>query len=758
VKPGEVPPMPTEEDRLRARVRKLAEEKSYLQLIIRLIEQINPLPGIEDMLTGLFHSIVDTIGGTNIKLYYWIDNDLHYADFAGQRRILAAIDDAAAAASAERRELVEEAKDSADGLMRGDVSPGTWTWAFPLLVGEELFGVIKLENLHFPAGSLRDYLPIFFSHTALILSNEIRNLTRRRNEESLRLAASVFDTIREGIVITDAENNIVDVNPGFTRITGYSAAEALGRNPRMLASGRHERAFYTEMWDALTTRKSWRGEIWNRRKSGEIYPELVSIVAVENDSGALLRYVGVFSDISQIKAHEAELDHIAHYDTLTGVPNRRLLADRMNQAIARVRRERKPFAVCYLDLDGFKPINDRYGHEAGDRLLVALTRSLQDVLRAGDTIARLGGDEFVLLLNDVGTGADCNAMLERILGATSRPIDIDNVQLALSASIGVTIYPNDNSDADTLLRHADQAMYWAKEGGRNRYHLFDIDHDRAVKARVESRKRIAEALSRREFVMYYQPQVDLVARRVVAVEALIRWQHPQRGLLLPGAFLGGIDDVGLEVAMGEYVLEAVLGQAAAWKKAGLELRASINIGANHLQQPGFVERLQQLLRRHPALRPGDLELEILESAAIEDLTSAVRNLSQGAAQGLRFALDDFGTGYSSLGYLGQLPVDTLKIDRGFVRGMLADSVNLGIVESIVHLARAFNMTVVAEGVETRQQADKLIELGCTLVQGFGVARPMPAEQLPGWIDSWQGNADWCEAVPAPAATMAGHAS
>ncbi len=741
---ADLPVRDSELERLQARVRKLADEKSYLQLVISLIEQIDPLPGLDDMVSKLLYSIVDTIGGTNIKLYYWIDNELRYADFAGERKLLAAIDDTLVAECAGRRQFIEQAKCGDDALMQGAVSPGAWTWVFPLIVGDGLIGVIKLENLHFPAAPLRHYLPIFFSHAALILGNEIRSLRRRKDEESLRLAASVFDTSRDGIVITDADNNIVDVNPAFTRITGYRREEVLGRNPKLLSSGKQDAAFYAEMWRALGEYKVWRGEIWNRHKSGEVYAELISIAAVTDDAGKVIRYVAVFSDISSMKEHEAELDRIAHYDTLTGVPNRRLLADRMNQAIARARRDRKPLAVCYLDLDGFKPINDSFGHEAGDRLLVAITRALQEVLRAGDTIARLGGDEFVLLFNDLAEGSDCFSMLDRVLRGVAQPLTIGDVEISVSASVGVTLYPRDNSDADTLLRHADQAMYRAKEAGKNRYHLFDIEHDRQVKARVESHKRITEALARHEFVMYYQPQVDLVAGRVVGAEALIRWQHPERGLLAPGAFLPGMDDIVLEAALGEWVLDAVLSQAAAWQAAGLKLRVSANIGASHLQQPGFIDRLLAILRKYPAVQADDLELEILESAAIDDLEGAFHTLAQGVAHGLRFALDDFGTGYSSLSYLRRLPVDTLKIDQSFVRDMLVDAQDFGIVESVVRLAEVFKRTVVAEGVETRAQGDRLVELGCRLVQGYGIARPMPAADLPAWVARWQKAPHWSE--------------
>jgi diguanylate cyclase (GGDEF)-like protein/PAS domain S-box-containing protein len=561
---------------------------------------------------------------------------------------------------------------------------------------------------------------------------------RKKTEDNLRLAASVFANSLEGIMITDAEARILDVNEGFTRITGYERAEVLGRNPRLLSAGREDAAFYADMWRTLGERGSWRGEIWNRRKSGEVYPQLLSVAEVRDDAGAVHRYVGVFSDISRLKEHEAELDRIAHFDPLTGVPNRRLLADRMNQDIFRARRTGRPMAFAYLDLDSFKPINDRLGHDAGDQLLVAVARVLQNVLRAGDTVARLGGDEFVLLLNDLDGADECTLILDRILAGLAQPIPIGDEMISISASIGVTVFPQDDADADTLLRHCDQAMYQAKEAGKNRYHLFDPDHDRLIRARHESLQRLAEALEQDEFVLHYQPKVDLTNRRVVGAEALLRWRHPQRGLLAPAEFLDTLAGTHLDVALGEWVIATVLRQIHAWRMAGLDLRVSANISAHHLQRPDFARKLQLALARHPGAIAGDLELEILESAAISDMEHASRTLEAGIAMGMHFSLDDFGTGYSSLTYFRRLPVETLKIDQTFVRDMLEDTEARGIVESVVRLAQAFNRGVIAEGVETEAHGQLLVQLGCRYGQGYGIAAPMPAHELPAWIVRWQG--------------------
>ncbi len=564
----------------------------------------------------------------------------------------------------------------------------------------------------------------------LLMAGAHQDITERKQaEDQLRLAASVFASSYEAILITDAENRIIDINPAFSRITGYSREDVIGRNPRLLSSGRQGPDFYGAMWKTLAEKGHWQGEIWNRRKNGEEYAETLAITSVRDDSGALQHHVAVFSDISSLKAHAEELDRIAHFDPLTGVPNRRLLADRLQRAIALARRNRKPLAVCMLDLDGFKPINDRFGHEAGDRLLIEIVRRLTGMLRATDTVARLGGDEFVLLLGDLGD----MAVLDRVLDAVRAPVLLDQETVTVSASIGVTLYPDDDADGDTLLRHADQAMYRAKQLGRNCIQVFDAGVEHALQARREQVRRLAQALEQGEFVLHYQPQVDMVSGEVARAEALIRWQHPEQGLLPPASFLPALEGSELEIALGEWVVETALAQVASWREAGLRLAVSVNIGAHHLLKAGFIDDLRRILERHPATAPAQLELEIVESTAISDMDSALEVLTACRELGIRLALDDFGTGYASLAYFRKLPVDLLKIDRSFVRDMLDDPEDRAIVETVVHLARAFGRQVVAEGVETPEHAAALTELGCRLGQGYGIARPMPAEHIPGWI-------------------------
>ncbi|MBK5931397.1 EAL domain-containing protein [Halochromatium salexigens] len=565
----------------------------------------------------------------------------------------------------------------------------------------------------------------------------IHDVTERHHAETrLRLAASVFAHSLEGIAITDAENRLVDINPSFTRITGYTKDELLGEDPKKLASGRHERAFYQQMWAAIEEDGFWQGEIWNRRKNGEIFPELLSISVVRDASGAVQHYIGVFTDISQFKAHEAELDRIAHYDHLTGLPNRRLLMDRLEQAIAHAKRTGIALAVCYLDLDGFKPINDRYGHAVGDRVLIKITESLRRVVRGEDSVARLGGDEFVLLLTDLTQPDDCFGLLSRVLAGIREPVRVGEVTHRLSASIGATLCPPDLADPDTLLRHADQAMYRAKEAGKNGYHLYDAQQDQLLQIRQRKLERIGEAVRQNELVLHFQPQVDMISREVIGVEALVRWQHPDDGLRMPGTFLPDIEGTELEVAVDEWVIEHALQQLEAWNREGRGLPISLNIGARHLLRPDFAARLEDTLRAHPAAAGADLKLEILETATLSDFEQAQRVLARCRELGVRFALDDFGTGYSSLAYFRALPVDVLKIDQSFVRDMLQDLGDKEIVQSVVQLARAFDRPVIAEGVETLAHAAMLTWLGCRFGQGYGIARPMPGGALPDWLAHW----------------------
>ena len=561
-------------------------------------------------------------------------------------------------------------------------------------------------------------------------------------KDSMRLAASVFENSQEGIVISDAGNRIVDVNRAFSRITGFSRQEVLGQDPKVLSSGMQGQAFYSNLWQALLDHDQWRGEIWNRRKTGEVYAEMLSIAVIRDEKGAIKNHLAVFTDINHLKEHEAELYRISHFDPLTSLPNRRLLDDRLRQAMARTHRSDESVAVCLLDLDGFKTVNDRYGHKSGDILLGTIANRLKDCLREGDTVARLGGDEFVLVLSGISGPAECDEIMRRILVATATPVLQDEIATQVSASIGVTFFPRDDVDADTLIRHADQAMYLAKQAGKNRYHLFDTDQDRQAQAHRELRRRLNRALGNDELRLYFQPKVNLHDGDIIGVEALIRWQHPEHGLLPPAAFLPALAGTELEIGIGQWVIESALHHLARWNAAGLNLSVSINISAHHLQQPSFTRQLQNAFNRFPDLDPSALELEILETAAITRMEDVSKTLLECRALGISIALDDFGTGYSSLTYFQRLPIQTLKIDQGFVRNMLTNAGDHSIVESVIRLAQAFERAVIAEGVESMEHAASLYQLGCHVVQGYGIARPMPAEDLPIWMENWQSSAAW----------------
>ncbi len=544
--------------------------------------------------------------------------------------------------------------------------------------------------------------------------------------EKLNLASIVFDNAMESIMVTDALSNILDTNPAFSRMTGYSHEEVLGENPRFLKSGYHDQAFYEAMWQTIITTGHWSGELWNRNKFGELYPELRSISAITDSLGTVTHYVGISSDISLLKQHESKLEHLAHYDALTSIPNRVLLADRMKQGIAQAKRERTMLGVCYLDIDGFKPVNDNFGHQAGDQVLIEIARRIGNTLREGDTVARLGGDEFVVLLPNLNHLEECIATLNRINEAIAQPFHIQEQTVCLTTSIGVSIFPSDNKDTDELLRHADQAMYVAKQSGKNRFHFFDPMYDQQHQAYHEAMLRIQEGLDNDEFELYYQPKVNLCTRKVVGAEALIRWNHPERGLLLPNAFLNDIRNSELEIKVGEWVIETALAKLMEWCEADFSINVSVNIAACHLQSTGFVQYLEKTICLYPDLPFERLHIEILETAALEDFSVVASTIKACRHLGVLFSLDDFGTGYSSLSYLHHLPIDTLKIDQTFVRDMLVDKGDNAIVKGVIAISKAFELNTVAEGIETMEHFHALHALGCEFGQGYAIARPMPA--------------------------------
>ena len=573
---------------------------------------------------------------------------------------------------------------------------------------------------------------------------------RHAAAEQLRLVASVFSHAREGIIITDAQSRIIDVNQAFCDITGYGRDEVIGRKPSLLRSTQQSDGFFTSMWEALGRTRLLAGRDLEPQEGRRVVRRTAHHLGrVRDGSGKVDHYVGIFADITLQKEHEQRLEKLAHFDPLTELPNRTLLGDRLHMSIALAQRNQKQLAVCLLDLDGFKQVNDRLGHAAGDQLLIEFAQRMRKELRLTDTLARLGGDEFVLLINDLDSQEECIEVIRRIIDCARQPYLLAEETGHVSASIGITIFPDDGADPDLLLRHADQAMYIAKQSGGNRYFMFDPFKDMAARAERTALDRLQQALTAGEFELHYQPKVDMRAGRVIGAEALLRWRHPERGLVMPGEFLPLTEDTDFSVTLGEWVIHRALTQLDAWHSAGIELCISVNVSPRHLQQPDFAQGLAALLSAFPELPSRLLELEILETAALHDTAHAAEVISACRRMGISFALDDFGTGYSSLLYLKHLPADTLKIDQSFVRAMLDDSEHMAIVKGVIGLAEAFNRKVIAEGVESVAHGSALLELGCTLGQGYGIARPMPPADLAHWLSTWRAPDNWQQAKEPP---------
>ncbi|HMA98132.1 MAG TPA: EAL domain-containing protein [Wenzhouxiangella sp.] len=584
---------------------------------------------------------------------------------------------------------------------------------------------------------------------ARLMSGIAVDIDQRKNAEAeLRKAASVFTYSGEGILITDPDGKIVEINESFTRITGYTRDEILGQQPSLLASGRHDDSFYSAMWRDLLNKGAWSGELWNRRRDGSEYAQRLTISSVADAAGQTTHYVGLFSDITEQKNHERDLERMAHFDALTGLPNRVLLADRLSQAMSQARRSGQLIAVVYIDLDNFKVINDRHGHHAGDQVLREIGGRIAKALRETDTVARPGGDEFVAILTGLTDQVVPEHSLTRLLEAMSKPIQLEKGQVQVGLSIGVTLYPQiGKPEADQLLRQADQAMFEAKRKGRNSICYFDTNLEQVTRQRLMDQNRLREALENEEFVLYYQPQIDLRRGAVSGVEALIRWNHPEKGLLSPGAFMPLIEDESLAIAFGEWVRKRALEDHRHWMSGGLDLDLAVNVDAADLLGEDFVARLEFLLDENPDFPARRLLLEVVETSVLEDLGQATVIAKSCKKLGVALALDDFGTGFSSLSHLKHLPIQQLKIDRTFVFDMMADADDLAIVEAVINLGRVFRLDVLAEGAETAEQVEALIQLGCRQVQGYFIAKPMPAKEVAGWVEFWRAPKEWFEIHP-----------
>ncbi|WP_425434762.1 EAL domain-containing protein [Marinospirillum alkaliphilum] len=562
-----------------------------------------------------------------------------------------------------------------------------------------------------------------------ICTQSIDITSRKHAEEQLRLAARVFDRAGEGIVVTDISQKILTVNDAFTKVTGYEAAEVLGKTPAILNSGRHDKAFYQTMWDTLQDQGWWQGEIWNKRKNGELYPEWLTVNTVQNNDGRIINYVGIFSDITVIKESQRRIEFLATHDEMTSLPNRGLFLDRVCQMVIKARRVQETrAAVFFVDLDNFKVINDSLGHQAGDDMLKEVAVRLRNCVRGADTVARFGGDEFALLLEDANI-AEAEITAGRIAAALSSPIILAGQAIHVSASIGISLFPEDGEDADTLLKHADGAMYKAKDAGKCTHYFFTSDLKKSADERLQLGNGLRQAMDRDELFLMYQPQLSLADGMLVGVEALLRWHHPELGLIPPDKFIPLAEKTGLIDSIGEWVADAACCQAAAWLEQGYAIpRVSINVSAEQFRRCDIALSIHNLLEKYQ-LPPELLVIELTETALMVDPEQAQKVLRKLKDMGLHVSIDDFGTGYSSLAQLRRFSIDELKIDRVFVNEVASSRDDKAIARTIMAMADSLNLSVVAEGIETQEQCNVLHELGCQTGQGFLFSRAISADEI-----------------------------
>lgn len=568
-----------------------------------------------------------------------------------------------------------------------------------------------------------------------ILSNFLRHIIARKKAEAalrnaekrIELASIIFESAVEGVLITDDKNKIEYVNQAFISITGYTEKEAIGNTPGLLRSDRHDKSFYQRMWHALAETGRWQGEIWNRRKSGEAYPEWLSITAIKSGKEKVTKYIAVFHDITDMKQIEEEMKYRAYHDALTGLPNRLLFKDRLNLAIAAARRHEGNLAVLFVGLDRFANINESLGHAMGDMVLQNIARRIQSCVGEEDTVSRFGGDEFTLLLSGISGEDDAIKIAHKIMNSFYNPFIMDEHELYLTVSIGISMYPSDSREADSLLTNASLAIKRAKSDGKNTYQLYTSDMNTKASRRLTLESNLRKALKREEFVVYYQPKLDVKTQLITGAEALVRWMHPVSGLALPGGFIPLAEETGMILPIGEWVLREACGRARQWHEQGYEsLSVSVNLSALQFHRQNLVKMIESVLE-DTGLNPNRLELEITESAIMGEVESAIATMREINEMGVSISIDDFGTGYSSLGYLNRFPIYALKIDRTFVYNITKVPDSATIAAAIISLAHSLRLKVVAEGVETWEHLDFLRKRGCDEVQGFLFSPPVPEE-------------------------------
>ncbi len=601
--------------------------------------------------------------------------------------------------------------------IRGETVPERYEFDFVAIDGEQGTALINAY---------------FLQQTSQTLISAIDITDRKVKEKQLLQSAKVFENLIEGIIITDNQTHIIAVNPAFTKITGFEREEVLGKSTKILQSGEHDKAFYQRMWDSLDRSGEWQGEVWNKHKNGEIYPELLSISTIDDGEGKVVNYIAVFSDISKIKKTEEKLWFLAHHDPLTHLPNRLMLQERLEHVLEKMDREQSKVALLFIDLDRFKEINDSFGHPSGDLLLQTIAKRLSILMRREDTIARISGDEFVILIENVKQTQSLIQITKKILQEVSRPILLEKHEVTITASIGIAMGPVNGHDATTLLKNADTALYRAKASGRDNFEFFSQEMSESSFELLLLHNALRNAIKRNEFTLYYQPQVDIVSQEVLGTEALLRWDHPDLGAISPEEFIPIAEDMGLINAIGEWVLYQACTQMKQWVDAGIPLtHIAVNLSGKQLEDPKILPIVQQALIK-TGLDAKFLELEITESTLINEKAylSVLKTLK---ALGIRISIDDFGTGYSSLSRLKHLPIDKLKIDRSFIQNLINDTDNKAIIKTIIALARNLKLDIIAEGVETQEEADFLLSQGCHKIQGFLHSKPLTARELEVWL-------------------------